>query len=115
MCVLTANEIRERIEKGLISSFIDLNIQLQPNGFDCTLKSVARFKSAGKIDFENKERVLPETEELGFEKWIFLSPGVYKAVLNEVIKLDDDLMAIAKPRSTLVRCGVNVLTAVWDA
>jgi len=40
---------------------------------------------------------------------------VYRAYLNEIVKLSNDIMAIARPRSTLVRCGVNVLTAVWDA
>ncbi|MEG9194951.1 MAG: deoxyuridine 5'-triphosphate nucleotidohydrolase [Candidatus Methanoglobus sp.] len=115
MCVLNSEEIRKRIERGLIRNFIDLNTQLQPNGFDCTLKSVARFKSAGKIDFDNSQRILAETEEIEFKDWVYLPQGIYKAVLNEIVKLDDDLMALAKPRSSLVRCGANVITAVWDA
>lgn len=115
MCVLGSEEIKKRIEKGLIRNFIDLKVQLQPNGFDCTLRSVAKVRSAGKIDFDNSERVLAETEEIEFKEWVFLPQGVYKVVLNEVIKLDDDLMAMAKPRSSLVRCGVDVITAVWDA
>lgn len=115
MCVLSANEIRQRIEKGLIRNFIDLNVQIQPNGFDCTLRSVKKLRSAGKIDFDNSKRELSESEEIEFKEWVFLPQGVYKAILNEIIKLDDDLMAIASPRSSLVRCGVNVITAVWDA
>ncbi|MCS7129906.1 MAG: deoxyuridine 5'-triphosphate nucleotidohydrolase [Archaeoglobaceae archaeon] len=115
MCVLNAEEIRKRIENGLIREFIDLNVQLQPNGFDCTLRSVAKFRSVGKIDFDNRERVLAEIEEIKFKEWVFLPSGVYKAMLNEIVKLDEDLMAIAKPRSSLVRCGVDVLTAIWDS
>lgn len=115
MCVLGSEEIKRRIERGLIRDFIDLNIQLQPNGFDCTLRAVKKFRSAGRIDFENIERTLPETEEIEFREWVYLPQGVYKAVLNEIVKLDDDLMAIAKPRSSLLRCGADVITAVWDA
>lgn len=115
MCVLNSEEIRKRIEKGLIRDYIDLNVQLQPNGFDCTLRSVAKFRSAGRIDFDNSKRILAETEKIEFKKWVFLPQGAYKAILNEIVKLDEDLIAIAKPRSSLVRCGVNVITAVWDA
>lgn len=115
MCVLSANEIRQRIENGLIRDFIDLNVQLQPNGFDCTLRAVKKLRSAGKIDFDNSERELSESEEIEFKEWVFLPQGVYRVILNEIIKLDEDLMAIARPRSSLVRCGVNVITAVWDA
>ncbi|MCS7144044.1 MAG: deoxyuridine 5'-triphosphate nucleotidohydrolase [Archaeoglobaceae archaeon] len=115
MCVLGSEEIKKRIEKGLIRNFIDLRVQLQPNGFDCTLKSVAKLKSSGKIDFDNTERFLAEIEEIKFKEWVYLPQGIYKAILNEIVKLDEDLMAIAKPRSSLVRCGVDVITAVWDA
>lgn len=115
MCVLSAEEIKRRIEKGLIRDFLDLSIQLQPNGFDCTLRAVAKLRGAGKIDFDNSERTLPETEDIEFKEWVYLPQGIYKAVLNEIVKLDEDLMAIARPRSSLVRCGANVLTAVWDA
>jgi dUTP pyrophosphatase len=115
MCVLSAEEIRERIKKGLIRDYIDLETQLQPNGFDCTLRNIKMLKSAGKIDFSNEERVLSESEEIEFDDWVHLRPGVYKAVLNEIVKLGTDIIAIAKPRSSLLRCGVTVETAVWDA
>lgn len=115
MCVLSAEEIRNRIEKGLIRDFVDLKVQLQPNGFDCTLRSVAKIKSSGRIDFDNTERTLADTEEIDFKDWVFLSKGIYRATLNEIVKIDEDLIAIAKPRSSLLRCGVDILTAVWDA
>lgn len=116
-CVLSGEEIRELIEeKGLIKSYIDLDTQIQPNGFDCTLRSVYRIRGVGKIDFSNRERVIPEIEEMEFEEdWIFLDGGVYRARLNEIIDLPKDVMAIGRPRSSVIRCGANVLTAVWDA
>ncbi len=117
MCVLTAKEIEDRIKnEGLIRDYIDLERQLQPNGFDCTLKYVAKIKNAGRVDFDNTERVIPDIEVVPFKNdWVFLQRGVYRVVLNEIIKMSNDICAIAYPRSSLIRCGADVLTAVWDA
>lgn len=116
MAVLTADEIRNLILKErLIENYIDLETQIQPNGFDCTLGSVYKLRSCGRVDFDNSRRELPELEEVKFEDWVYLPKGVYRVRLNEIIRLGNDLMAIARPRSTLVRCGANILTAVWDA
>ncbi len=116
MAVLSSEEIRRRIlEEGLVRDYIDLETQLQPNGFDCTLRAVAKLKGCGRVDFDNSKRQLPEIEEIKFSKWVYLPKGVYRAYLNEVVSLGKDVMALARPRSTLVRAGVNVLTAVWDA
>ncbi len=114
--VLCKEDIRKRIiHDRLIEDYIDLDIQLQPNGFDCTLRKIARVKGVAKIDFHSKE--LPEVEELDFNKdgWIFLPKGFYRAYLNEIVNLPRNLMAFGRPRSTLVRAGANILTAVWDA
>ena len=35
-------------------------------------------------------------------------------VLGTAALSDQDVMALAYPRSTLLRCGVTVFTAVWD-
>jgi dUTP pyrophosphatase len=34
---------------------------------------------------------------------------------NEIVHLPKDIMALGRPRSSLLRCGVSVGTAVWDA
>ena len=116
MAVLAAEEIRKLIlETGLIRDYIDLEAQIQPNGFDCTLRSVYRLRGCGRVDFDNSRRELPELEEIVFRDWVYVPKGVYRTKLNEIVKLGSDIMAIARPRSTLVRCGANVLTAVWDA
>jgi len=113
--VLSGDQIRKRIiYDKMIEDYIDLDVQIQPNGFDCTLKSVSKLKGFGRIEFHSKE--LPEVEYVPFkDDWVFLPKGFYRAYLNEKINMPNDLIAIAKPRSTLVRCGVDVLTAVWDA
>lgn len=116
MCVLTKEEIKKLIvEEGLIRNYIDLDVQLQPNGFDCTLQKVFKIIGVCKIDFDNTERKLADFEEMSFDEWVFLKKGVYKVRLNEIIKLPKNLMAIAKPRSTLARSGISLITAIWDA
>jgi dUTP pyrophosphatase len=49
---------------------------------------------------------------LGF---IYLAPGVYSITYNEIVNLPKNIMALATPRSSLLRCGVTVNTAIWDA
>ncbi len=117
MGVLSKDEIRRLIkEKSLISDYVDLETQLQPNGFDCTLRKVARIKGHGRLDFDNSERVIPDTEEVEFsDDWVFLEKGYYRAYINEVVRIPEDMMALARPRSSLIRAGANILTAVWDA
>jgi dUTP pyrophosphatase len=34
---------------------------------------------------------------------------------NEVVHLPKNIMALGRPRSSLLRCGISVGTAVWDA
>ena len=114
---------KERIEKlikenpPLIESYRNLNEQLQPNGFDLTLKQLALYNSTGRLTVENSRRVLSETAPLVFDGsgFIDLMPGVYLITYNEVVNLPKDVMAIAAPRSSLLRCGATVNTAIWDA
>ena len=44
-----------------------------------------------------------------------LIPGSYIITYNEIVHIPTNLMALARPRSSLLRCGVNIGTAVWDA
>jgi len=46
--------------------------------------------------------------------FIDLIPGAYIITYNEIIHLPKNIMALAAPRSSLLRCGVTVNTAVWD-
>ena len=101
----------------LVESYLNLEEQLQPNGFDLTLREVALLQSSGKIAIKDAERHLPELAPLVFDGlgFIDLLPGIYSVTYNEVVHLPKTLMALARPRSSLLRCGVTVGTAVWDA
>jgi dUTP pyrophosphatase len=47
--------------------------------------------------------------------FIQLVPGAYIITYNEIVHLPDNITALAFPRSSLLRCGVTIYTAVWDA
>ena len=101
-------------EASLVSSCIDKDSQVQVNGFELTVKKIETFDGPGRIGFENADRVLPEYKELpwGEDGWLFLAKGVYKITFNEIVSIPKDICAIALPRSSLLRSGVSVHTAV---
>ena len=101
----------------LIESYISLDEQLQPNGFDLTLREVRRMTSGGGMGAGPDQRELSSTEVIGFDSrgWIELDPGPYLITFNEVVNLPLDVIALGRPRSSLLRSGVSIHTAVWDA
>jgi len=117
--VLSRQEIYRLLkqEPPLVESYLDLDEQVQPNGIDLTLREVALLESSGKIAVKNTERQLPGLAPLVFDRlgFIDLIPGIYLITYNEIVHLPNNVMALARPRSSLLRCGVTVGTAVWDA
>lgn len=101
----------------MVEGCINLEEQLQPNGIDLTLREVAMFQSPGKVAASNSQRVVSSLSPLVFDGlgFIHLAPGIYSITYNEVVHLPQNIMALATPRSSLLRCGVTVNTAVWDA
>ncbi len=117
--VLSREEIRRLIDgqMPLVSDFVNLETQLQPNGFDLTLAAVQRHLGSGTIGIDNADRVLPELEAVSVDDagFAFLTPGPYHITYAETVSLPADLMALGRPRSSLTRSGVAIHTAVWDA
>lgn len=122
--MLNRQEIKKLIEeKGLITNYFNLDIQLAPNGFDLTAGSVFEFINSGALDFSNKERLIPQVKEIFPEKknpqdkfgWWNLKTGAYKIRTNETVNLPQDLVILAFPRSSLLRVGAFTQNAVWDA
>ena len=106
-----------RQQPPLIEGYINIEEQVQPNGVDLTLREIALLQSSGKIAFSNSQRLVSDLAPLVFDGlgFIDLIPGAYIITYNEIIHLPKNVMALAKPRSSLLRCGVTVNTAVWDA
>ena len=101
----------------LLEGYISLESQLQPNGFDLSLLDVSAFETPGAIGSSDADRVLAATIPLTYDGdgWIDLAPGAYLVTFNEVVNLPLDIMALGRPRSSLLRSGVSLHTAVWDA
>jgi len=117
--VLSREDILKMLEGNppLVENFCDTQQQVQPNGIDLTLKEIALLDSPGSLGPGTESRSLSSTSPLIFDGIgrIDLLPGCYLVTYNEVINLPKNIMALARPRSSLLRCGVSIHNAVWDA
>jgi dUTP pyrophosphatase len=117
--VLSRQEILMYLQADvpLVEKMVDMAQQVQPNGIDLTVKEIALLSSAGCVSTQNKDRVLSTTSPLVFDglNGMDLMPGCYLVTFTEIVNLPRTIMALARPRSSLLRCGVSVHTAVWDA
>ena len=123
--VLTKSEILSLIKnEKMIQNYVDLNLQLNDHGFDLTVSKIYKPQKFGVIDFDNSLRTLPEYLPLRFQPisikgkvvdGIILNVGAYVIEINELIKLPKNVCAIALPRSSLIRSGATICSALWDA
>jgi dUTP pyrophosphatase len=112
------------IAEKTVKNLIDSKTQLQQVGIDVTVREVYRFKdsmlynfaSIGAIDFDNKNRTLPEVENIPFTKGIplQLDPQAYIVTTNEVFTLNPFEFGMIFPRSSLSRCGASLQSAIFD-
>ena len=115
---------------------INLSVQTQGAGIDLTLRTVERFTGIGVIDFDNSRREIPQTEPIQWVEptgayldndgnmeyardlinaaYINLEPGGYIAKYNEVVVVPNDALGIVLPRSSMMRSGATIYSAVWD-
>jgi dUTP pyrophosphatase len=117
--LLINKEIEELIRQKppLIEGYVNLEEQLQPNGIDLTLRGISILKSAGQITTSNSRRILPDSAPVPFDSnhSVHLAAGCYLVTYNEIIHLPPDIAAQAAPRSSLLRSGVTIHCAIWDA
>jgi len=117
--ILAKSDIHRLLQQKppLIEGWVDLEQQVQPNGIDLTLREVALLQSPGRIAVADSQRLVSDLAPLVFDGlgFIDLMPGAYIITYNEIVHLPKNVMALATPRSSLLRCGVTVNTAVWDA
>jgi len=117
--VLSRQDIHRLLKQSpsLVEGYINLEEQVQPNGFDLTLREVALLQSAGKIAVKDSQRQVSDLAPLVFDGlgFVDLMAGAYIITYNEIVHLPKNIMALATPRSSLLRCGVTINTAVWDA
>lgn len=114
--ILNDERLYSLISHGMIDNICDPSVQITPNGIDLTLKKVESFLDGGCVDFSNEKRRLSRTVEIPFQdSWIHLSQGAYKVTFNEIVSIPETMIALARPRSSLLRSGASIESAVWDA
>ena len=88
--------------------------QVQPAGVDLTAREVFLIDSPGELDFSNRNRRIPEGKQLEFDTKIHLKQGCYRINYGEVVSIPEDTAGIVLPRSSLMRMGATVISALWD-
>lgn len=111
-CMLSGRKI---IELGLVQGMISEENQVQPAGIDFTLKRLATLDSAGLIDFDNTNRILPDYNTVKFkDNLVTLKSGVYLAEFNETVSLPNNILGIMRTRSSVFRSGATLTAGVID-
>ncbi len=91
--------------------------QLQPNGIDLRIERVQRLTSPALFGVSDSVREPAAREDVPADQdgWWDLHPGGYVITYREKVNLPHDLTAFIRPRSSLLRSGVTIHGAVWDA
>ena len=117
--ILNKEQIRELIiEHDLVTNYVDLEKQLQPNGFDLTVEEMIGFhpEPRNEIRFESKNIDRREVIYFGhIFNWLDFPRGIYKFKINETIKLPSNICAISTQRSSIMRMGNICNVGFWDS
>lgn len=119
MPAIPREELRRLLNASppLIEDVGDLERQLQPSGIDVRIERVFKVTSPALLGATDALREPAAREEIApdADGWWDLHQGSYVIAFREKVNLPNDIMAIARPRSTLLRSGVTIHSAVWDA
>lgn len=87
---------------------------LDCSGLKLTLADVYTTSSYGVLGVD--KRILPRYEKLEADSkgYFHLNKGSYVIRYNEYVKIPCNAIALAIPRSSLLRMGATLFTAVWD-
>ncbi len=88
--------------------------QIQPNGVDLRLGSVHEQVEAGRLGRDDR-RIGARRELDPTDGWYRLDPGTYVVRYAETVRVPAGHLGLVLPRSSLMRNGASLDTAVWDA
>lgn len=88
--------------------------QVQPNGIDLTVERVERPVGGGALTRTGK-RIGDREPVDPVEGHFALDPGAYVVGYGERLAVPDGHVGFLLPRSSLLRNGCSLHTAVWDA
>lgn len=96
--------------------------QIQPNGVDLRVTEVYQMLDVAKFRPDDYEEELcgvvkPTRKSMGLSgnQGVYLERGVYIVAYKEKIKIPQNCVGVVFPRSSLMRCGSMLNTALWDA
>ena len=119
MRTLVREDILARLQAAppLVEGMRVVETQVQPHGVDLTVAQVFAFRGQGIVGFASDVTQLPPVTPVPLDDngWWTLPQGAYRVRLAETVHLPLNVYAIARPRSSLLRMGVQVGTALWDA
>ncbi|MHA2029371.1 MAG: deoxyuridine 5'-triphosphate nucleotidohydrolase [Candidatus Kariarchaeaceae archaeon] len=102
--------------QNVIRDMIDPAKQVQQAGIDLTVHKIEKFTDDGLLAVDNTKRVLPNIEELQLDDDgnYNLKNGGYIVRYNESVHVPLDAAGLTLPRSSLMRLGATLHSAVWD-
>jgi dUTP pyrophosphatase len=118
MCIISGSDLKRYLtgRSPVVSGMISPKSQVSVNGIDLTIRSIQRFIGKGCLGVRSEETRFPKlSKEIKIDPTVHLRQGCYKIKYNEKIQVPTKLAAIARPRSTLLRLGATVETALWDS
>lgn len=87
---------------------------MDTTGVKLTLGELYAFDSAGAI-YSGGRRVIPKWTLIDCpDQLCRLRHGAYIVRYREVVRVPDDMAGLVLPRSSLLRMGATIYTAVWD-
>jgi deoxycytidine triphosphate deaminase len=110
--ILSGEEISPLIQK-IVSA--DSGKQEQPAGYDVSVNKIHSFpKTKQSIGVTKGENSALQEVPLVDDYFELNEPGAYFVDLNEITTIPKDAIGILLPRSTLLRNGLDVRTALFD-
>jgi deoxycytidine triphosphate deaminase len=113
--ILSGSEISELIRRVNSDSPVDPAHQSQPAGYDVTVSKAFEYpKESHKLSVEKTENSALAEIFPNQEGYFVFQTGAYLIELNEITTIPKDVIGILLPRSTLLRNGLDIRSALFD-
>jgi dUTP pyrophosphatase len=110
--ILSGEEIHPLIKKV---ADVNSGEQKQPAGFDVTVSNIQSYpQTIFDLRIEKGENSSLIQVAKSDDDHFDLAPGAYFVELNEITTIPPDAIGLLLPRSTLLRNGLDVRTALFD-
>lgn len=90
-------------------------VAVQPNGVDLSIGEVYELSGRSYISNEDYEKAEREALSTRNNEYFVNPSNAYVVVYGEKITIPENHIGLVLPRSRLMRCGLQVETAVWDS